>query len=179
MTIPKVQPMLPLPLRFLTICACLLISPLATAVGPHGADPATLAAGAVWTDVEGPQLAQGMMGPGMMGRNGMMGPGYYRGGRYGSGNPSSATGSDVLSGYVSAHGLACFSCHGTSTSGVGPSFDAIARRYAGQPGAASLLARAITGGVSGRWAGYGPMPPGQASPAQANRLARLILGRGR
>ena len=176
--------MCPLQLRSLTVCACLLISPLATAAGAHDAVPTSPAAGDVWTDVEGPQLAQGMMGPGMMGRDGMMGPGmmgpgYYRGGRYGSGNPSSTTGSDALSGYVSAHGLACFSCHGTSAGGVGPSFDAIAQRYAGQPGAVSRLTRAITHGVSGRWAGYGPMPPGQASRAQANRLARLILGRGR
>lgn len=157
--------------RSLTVLACLLLSPLAMAATP----PHT--AGAAQPLMGGPQLAQGMMGPGMMGPGRMMGPGSWSGGPPVTGAPPSATAADALTRFVSRNGLACFGCHAPSSRSVGPSFDAIAHRYAGQPHAARRLVRSITHGVSARWAGYPPMPPGQATPAQADHLARLILGR--
>jgi cytochrome c len=136
-----------------------------------------------------PMLAQGMMGPGMMwpqraGRGGMgrgmMGPGMIQPGTWGAapsqsdyGAPGSA--SAELAGFVRDNGLACFSCHATSSPLVGPPFNDIAQHYAGQPQAQTQLAQSITNGGSGRWGGPTPMPPGQASPAQARTLATLIL----
>lgn len=170
-------------LRPLVICACLLISHPTWADAPRAQKDVGEAASLSPTEGMGPLLAQGMMGPGMMGPGRMMGPGMMGQGPWTNAPPASGTtappSSDDLTSFVSANGLACFGCHAATGRGVGPSFDAIAHRYAGQPHARSQLARSIAHGVSGRWAGYPPMPPAQATPAQANRLARLILARTR
>jgi cytochrome c551/c552 len=120
----------------------------------------------------------GSMGGGMMGGGGRMGGGMMGG--YGPRNeaPGQGNGSAPereLFSYVQSNGLPCMSCHTFSGRGAGPAFFDIAHRYAGQEGAGTGLARAIGEGVYGRWPGYPPMQGGMARPAQANKLAELIL----
>jgi cytochrome c len=83
-------------------------------------------------------------------------------------------------GQASADGLAlaksktCLGCHQVDTKRVGPSFNAIAQRYAGQANAEKLLAAAIRQGGKGRW-GAVPMPAqSQVSEQDAQRLAQWI-----
>jgi cytochrome c len=173
------------------LCTWLLASPLSAATAGQTpqdrGDPRS-------TDNRGPMLAQGMMGPGTMGPGpmgrGMMGPdmmgpammapGMMPPGSWGAVPPPSdqgvpGTASSRLADFVRHHRLPCFGCHALSSHRVGPPFDDIAQRYAGQPQARAQLSQSITYGVSGRWGGPVPMPPGQASPAQAQVLADLIL----
>ena len=70
---------------------------------------------------------------------------------------------------------ACLACHATDKKLVGPAYQDIARKYAGQKDAADALARSIKAGGSGKW---GPVPmPAQAalSDADAKTLAAWIL----
>jgi cytochrome c551/c552 len=180
----------------------LLGSPPGMAASAGAVDPAAArpdaTESAAGRGAPGPLLAQGMMGPGMMwpgrmGRGGMMGPGMMgprmgQPGGWGAAPPSSGSAADNaavspaaqrLAGYVGDNRLACFSCHAMNSRLVGPAFDDVARRYASQPHAPAWLAQSIANGVSGRWGGPVPMPPGQASPAQARALAGLILGLAR
>ncbi|MFJ2992734.1 c-type cytochrome [Pandoraea sp. NPDC087047] len=70
----------------------------------------------------------------------------------------------------------CMTCHAPDRTLLAPSYRDIARRYAGQPGAADELARAIADGSRGKW-GSIPMPASlQLAPGEANRLAQWILG---
>lgn len=120
---------------------------------------------------------QGMMGGSMM-SGGMMGGGMMGGyGPRGQSGPNKGSNPqwDELSTYVQSNRLACMSCHAYSRRGTGPAFADIAHRFAGHPGSGDRLARAISNGVSGQWAGYPPMPGGLATPSQAKELARLIL----
>ena len=70
----------------------------------------------------------------------------------------------------------CMTCHATDRTLLAPSYREIARRYAGQAGAADELARAITDGSRSKW-GSIPMPASlQLAPGEAGRLAQWILG---
>lgn len=72
----------------------------------------------------------------------------------------------------------CVGCHDFDASSGGPSFAAIARRYAGQPNAAAMLAGHIRDGSRGAW-GQGTMPPhADLTPAQAAGMADWILAHG-
>jgi cytochrome c551/c552 len=115
---------------------------------------------------------RGSMGGGMMG-GGMMGGYGPRSEPPGQGN-ASAPARELLS-YVQSNGLPCMSCHAFSGRGAGPALFDIAHRFAGQESAESELARAISEGVYGQWPGYPPMQGGMARPAQASKLAGLIL----
>lgn len=69
----------------------------------------------------------------------------------------------------------CMACHGVEKKIVGPSFQDVAKRYAGQSEAAAMLAGKIMQGGSGAW-GPIPMPANnQVSPADANKLATWVL----
>jgi cytochrome c len=58
---------------------------------------------------------------------------------------------------------------------VGPSYQDVAAKYAGKPGAVDTLSMAILHGVSGGW-GPIPMPANpQVTPAQAKELAGWVL----
>ncbi|WP_237170064.1 c-type cytochrome [Pandoraea faecigallinarum] len=73
----------------------------------------------------------------------------------------------------------CMTCHAPDRTLLAPSYRDIARRYAGQPGAADELARAIANGSLGKW-GKIPMPASpQLAPGEASRLAEWILGMAR
>ena len=72
----------------------------------------------------------------------------------------------------------CTGCHDFSASAAGPSFSAIARRYAGKAAAASKLVSHIKNGSSGIWS-EGVMPPHpDLSEAQATAIAKWIVGHG-
>ena len=71
---------------------------------------------------------------------------------------------------------ACMSCHAQSQKLVGPSFDAIKAKYAGNAKAVDSLATVVQKGGSGVW---GPVPmPGnpQISESDARTLVAWILG---
>ncbi len=70
---------------------------------------------------------------------------------------------------------ACLACHAMDKKLVGPAFQDIAKKYAGQADAQAQIAKSIKAGGSGKW---GPIPmPAQAalSEADAGTLAAWIL----
>lgn len=70
----------------------------------------------------------------------------------------------------------CLACHATDKKIVGPAYQDVAKKYAGQADAEAALAKSIKAGGSGKW-GPIPMPPqSQLSDADAKTLAAWILG---
>lgn len=70
----------------------------------------------------------------------------------------------------------CLSCHAVDKKIVGPAFQDVAKKYAGQADAEATLAKNIKAGGSGKW---GPIPmPAQAqlSDTDAKALAVWVLG---
>ena len=123
------------------------------------------------THLADPQLAEagsygmgaGMMGPAMMGP-GMMGP------PGGTGTPAQVNPAraETLLSYIHEQSPACLQCHVVSGVSFGPSFALIAANNAHLADAEQRLAAHIAHG-------FGRMPPGLASDAQAAQLAKLIL----
>lgn len=71
---------------------------------------------------------------------------------------------------------ACMACHQVDKKLVGPSYQEVAKKYAGQKDAAKTLAASIKAGGTGKW-GPVPMPPQPAlSDADLTKLATWILG---
>jgi len=70
----------------------------------------------------------------------------------------------------------CFACHRIDKDYHGPSFQRIAEKYSGDPGADAKLVQKIREGSVGGW-GPSPMPAqNQVTDAEALTLARWILG---
>ena len=70
---------------------------------------------------------------------------------------------------------ACMSCHAVAKKLVGPSYNDVAKKYAGQKDAATTLALSIKAGGAGKW-GPVPMPSQPAlSEADALTLANWVL----
>ena len=70
---------------------------------------------------------------------------------------------------------ACMSCHAVAKKLVGPSYNDVAKKYAGQKDAAATLAKSIKAGGAGKW-GPVPMPSQPAlSEADALTLANWVL----
>ena len=70
---------------------------------------------------------------------------------------------------------ACMACHSVDKKLVGPAYQEVAKKYAGQADAQAQLAKSIKAGGSGKW-GAVPMPPQAAlSDADASTLAAWIL----
>lgn len=70
----------------------------------------------------------------------------------------------------------CFTCHAYSQRGIGPSLEAIAERYAGQPEIAPELARRVIEGTAGAW-GDEPMRPHLGMRQdEALQMVRYVLG---
>ena len=70
---------------------------------------------------------------------------------------------------------ACLACHAADKKVVGPAYQDVIKKYAGQKDAEQVLAKSIKAGGSGKW---GPVPmPAQAahSDADAQALASWIL----
>jgi cytochrome c len=72
-----------------------------------------------------------------------------------------AGGDDPVQKLLNAH--ACLGCHAMDSRVVGPSFAEVAKKYAGDAGAAPALAAKIRNGGRGVW-GQVPMPPNPAVP---------------
>lgn len=72
----------------------------------------------------------------------------------------------------------CLACHAVDKKIVGPSYQDVAKKYAGDKGAAAMLAKRIKGGTAAnggqKW-GAVPMPPNNVSDADALKLAQWIL----
>jgi cytochrome c len=73
----------------------------------------------------------------------------------------------------------CLACHQVDKKLVGPAYQDVAKKYAGQKDAEEKIAESITKGGSGKW-GPVPMPPkgGNAalSDADIKALAKWIAG---
>jgi S-disulfanyl-L-cysteine oxidoreductase SoxD len=71
----------------------------------------------------------------------------------------------------------CVACHAPAARLVGPSFAEIGKKYAAQPDAVALIAKAIRAGGQGVW-GATPMPPQPHVPLEdAAALAQWIIQR--
>lgn len=69
----------------------------------------------------------------------------------------------------------CLACHAVDKKVLGPSYQDVAAKYAGQKDAADKLAVKIQKGTSGTW-GAVPMPANpQVNDAEAKKLASWIL----
>lgn len=68
----------------------------------------------------------------------------------------------------------CLACHAIERKVVGPSYQDVAARYAGQKDAVSRLAPKIQKGGSGAW-GPVPMPANPVTPEEARQLAAWVL----
>lgn len=89
---------------------------------------------------------------------------------------AAAAAAPVLADEKLARTNACIACHTVERKIVGPSFKDIAKRRAGEAGAAELLADHIRHGSKGVY-GAVPMPPNpRVSEADAAQLAEWILG---
>ncbi|MEY4748015.1 MAG: hypothetical protein RIQ60_229 [Pseudomonadota bacterium] len=75
-----------------------------------------------------------------------------------------------------AKAKACLACHAVDKKLVGPAYQDVAKKYAGQSDAEAKLVDSIKKGGSGKW-GPVPMPaqPG-LSDAEAKTLAAWVLG---
>ncbi len=69
----------------------------------------------------------------------------------------------------------CLSCHAADKKVVGPSYQDVAKKYAGQKDAEAKLAEKIQKGGSGVW-GNVPMPPNNVTPDEAKKLAAWVMG---
>ena len=73
----------------------------------------------------------------------------------------------------------CMACHSVDKKIVGPGYQEIAKKYAGDKTAEATLAKRIKGGTAAnggqKW-GAVPMPPNAISDADALTLAKWILG---
>lgn len=69
----------------------------------------------------------------------------------------------------------CMSCHQVDKKMVGPSYQDVAKKYAGDAGAAKMLAEKVKKGGKGTW-GQIPMPPNAAvKDADIETLVKWIL----
>jgi len=68
----------------------------------------------------------------------------------------------------------CNTCHGMTKKIVGPGYQEIAAKRAGEKGAEAMLAAKIKNGSKDEW-GKVPMPPNAVSDAEAATLAKWVL----
>ena len=69
----------------------------------------------------------------------------------------------------------CLACHAVDKKLVGPAYQEVAKKYAGQGDAVAKLADKIQKGGSGVW-GQVPMPPNpQVNADEAKKLAEWVL----
>lgn len=69
----------------------------------------------------------------------------------------------------------CLGCHAAKTLVVGPSYQAVAAKYAGQAGAEDQLVKSIREGSVGKWGDLAMPPHPKLSDADAHKLAKWIL----
>lgn len=73
----------------------------------------------------------------------------------------------------------CLACHASDKKIVGPAYQEVAKKYAGQKDAETKIAESIRKGSQGKW-GPVPMPP-QTAPtdAEVTALAKWVLDGGK
>ena len=82
----------------------------------------------------------------------------------------------VLANLELAQKSACTACHAVDKKVLGPSYQDVAKKYAGQKDAVAQLTESIRAGGSGKW-GPIPMPAQPAlSDADLKTLATWVLG---
>jgi len=70
---------------------------------------------------------------------------------------------------------ACMSCHGVDKKIVGPAFNEVAKKYAGDKGAEAMLVAKVKAGGKGVW-GQVPMPPNpQVKPEDLDKIVAWVL----
>jgi cytochrome c len=70
---------------------------------------------------------------------------------------------------------ACMSCHGVDKKIVGPAFNEVAKKYAGDKGAHAALVAKVKAGGKGVW-GQVPMPPNpQVKPEDLDKIIAWVL----
>ena len=75
-----------------------------------------------------------------------------------------------------ARGNGCFSCHSASEKIVGPSFQSISSKYAGDKDAVPALVQSIKNGSIGKWSSRIAMPPHQnIANEDLTKLAKWVL----
>lgn len=75
-----------------------------------------------------------------------------------------------------ARANACLSCHSVTEKIVGPSFQSISGKYAGDKDAVASLAQSIRNGSTGKWGSRAAMPPHpNISNEDLNKLAKWVL----
>ena len=70
----------------------------------------------------------------------------------------------------------CLACHATATKMVGPSYQDVAVKYAGQPDASATLVKSIRNGSTGKWGDQAMPAHPKLSEADAKKLVAWILG---
>ena len=70
----------------------------------------------------------------------------------------------------------CLACHATATKLVGPAYQDVAAKYAGEQGAADTLVKSIRNGSAGKWGDLAMPPHPGLSEADAKKLAVWVLG---
>ena len=78
-----------------------------------------------------------------------------------------------------ANKYGCLGCHAAAAKLVGPSYQEVAAKYAGDKGAVEVLVKSIRNGGTGKWGDMAMPPQAQVSEADAKRLATWILGGAR
>jgi cytochrome c len=79
-------------------------------------------------------------------------------------------------GYAIADAKGCFECHALGRTEVGPSFQAVARRYRFDAGAREHLPYAIRGGSAGHWGDrFAMWPQPRLNDAEVRQLVDWIL----
>jgi cytochrome c len=68
----------------------------------------------------------------------------------------------------------CMACHAIDKKLVGPAYKEVAAKYAGDAGAAAVLAAKVKAGGKGVW-GPVPMPPNNVTPEEAAKLVAWVL----
>jgi cytochrome c len=69
----------------------------------------------------------------------------------------------------------CFTCHAIDKKVIGPSYQEVAAKYKGDPGAEAKLVAKVKNGGAGTW-GQIPMPPNASVPdADIKALVKWVL----
>lgn len=69
----------------------------------------------------------------------------------------------------------CQTCHSVDKTMAGPSLHAVAKKYASDPHARSVLSESIVNGSSGTWNSAAPMPPTKVPNSDLRPLVDWIL----
>lgn len=87
-----------------------------------------------------------------------------------------AASSPALANLALAQKHNCTACHAVDKKLVGPAYQEVAKKYAGQKDAEASLIKSVKTGSSGKW-GQVPMPPNPGpSDAETKTLVQWILG---